>query len=182
MNVERIQLSEAVDRRTVRSVSKLLLNAGAFVFVLGLVSVVPGVDRLVPRTPVTFAAVVTAVAAAVAAGALLYLAPLFASLTRTALEGPAPVVENLASVVHWVAVFAAVVVAHAGFAGVATALVGDAVWLYDLAFLLLALPVVAVVATRLYVTLDPGADVVADRFVGTEQGESGSARCDRDPN
>lgn len=182
MNAERIQLSETVDRRTVRTVSKLLLNAGASVFVLGLVSVVPGVGRLASQTPVTFQAVVAAVAAAVAAGVLVYLAPLFASLTRNALQGPTQVVDDVASVVHWVAVFAAVVVAHAGFAGVAAQLVADALWLYDLAFLLLALPVVAVVATRLYVTLGPGADVLADRFVGTEQRENGSARGDRDAN
>lgn len=163
MHIDRSTISETVSRDTVRSVSKLLLGATALVFVLYLVTLLPGVDRLVPRTPVTFAAVVSAVATVVVAGLLLYAAPKLALVTRTAVDGPREVVGNVASVAYWLAVLAAVLVAHRGLAGLVTPVLADGTWLYDLGFLLLALPAVAIIAARLYDALDPGADVLADR-------------------
>ncbi|WP_135820571.1 hypothetical protein [Halostella litorea] len=168
----------AVGHDTVRSVSKLLLGAASLVFVLYLVTLLPGVDRLVPRTPVTFAAVVSAVATAVLAGLLLYAAPKLALLTRLTLAGPRAVVGNVASVAYWLAVLAAVLVAHRGLAGVVTPFVDGG--LYDLGFLLLALPAVVTVAARLYAALDPGADALADRLAGDAAGD-GEATADAAP-
>lgn len=169
MKVDRSSLSDAVDRETARSVSKLLLSAVALAFVLSLVTLLPGVDRFVPETPVTFAALVGAIATVVVVGVLLYLAPQLAALTRLALTGPQSVVENVASVVHWVTVLAAVLVAHSGFAGLVTPFLDGAVWLYDVAFLLLALPPLVFVAARLYVSVDPTAELFADRVAGGER-------------
>jgi len=62
-------------------------------------------------------------------------------------------------------VLAAVLVVHRGLAGVVTPWL-DAVWAYDVAFLLLALPAVATIAARLYDAIGPGAEAVADRVAG----------------
>jgi len=169
--------SVTLGRDTVRSVTKLLLGAAALVFVLWLVTLLPGLDRLVPRTPVTFAAVVSAVATVVLAGLLLYAAPKVALLTRLTLSGPRAVVGNVASVAYWLVVLAAVLVAHGGLAGVVTPFVAG--WLYDAAFLLLALPAVAVVAARLYDGLDPSAEALADLVAGSSDDDrDASGRAD----
>ncbi len=150
--------------------TKLLLGAASVTFVLYLVTLLPGVDRLVPRTPVTFAAVVSAVATVVVAGLLLYAAPKAALLVRMVLSGSREVIGNVASAAYWLLVLAAVLVAHRGLAGVVTPFV-DARF-YDAVFLLAALPAVIAVAARLYDSLDPGAEALADRVAGQGDGVS----------
>lgn len=180
MQLDSERFTDAVERETVRSASKLLLGATAVLFVFALVTALPGVDRLVPETPVDVAAVLAALATVVLVALLVSLAPKFASLTRMVLEEPREVVEHLAAVVYWLIVLVAVIVAHAGLSGVATAVV-DATWLYDLLFLLAALPPLTVIAARLWVALDPGADLVADALTGGDDetsasGTAGTAR------
>lgn len=166
-------LSGSGTRETARSVSKLLLAAASLLFVLYLFTLLPGIDRIVPMTPITFAALVGAIATVALVALALYVTPKLATLTRATLEGPAEIVENLASVVYWLGVLTAVLVAHRGLAGAITPLVDGLVWLYDVAFLLLALSAVAFIAARLYVTLDPGADLVADRITDGEATTTG---------
>lgn len=166
MNVDSSDLADSIDRRTVRSVAKVLLAAVSLALVLYLATLLPGVDRLLPGTPVTYAAIVSAIVTAVLVTLLFFVAPKFASLTRMALDGPKVVVENLASVVYWLVVLAAILVAHRGFAGAVVPVFGGIGWLYDAIFLVAALPAVAFVAVRLYSSLDPGADLIADRIAG----------------
>ncbi|MYL67118.1 hypothetical protein [Halorubrum distributum] len=169
-------IGTALDRDTVRSTSKLLIGALAVVGVLAVVTLLPGVDRLVPFAPVTFAAVATAVVALAVAGILLYAAPKFALLTRLALgeadaEGdarPDRIVENAGGVVHWLVVFGAVLVAYRGVAGVAVPVLNGAAWAYDAAFLFVALVPVVFLVARLTVTVDPLAELVADRVAGED--------------
>lgn len=172
MNLDTDRLRNVVGTDTVESASKIVLGTGALVAVLALASLLPGLDLLVPRTPVTLAAVVGALATLAVVALLLYLASALAALTRLALDGPAEVVEHLASVVHWLVVLAAVLVAHAGLAPAVTPLVDGAAWLYDLAFLLIALGPLVVVATRLYVAVDPLAELIADSVAGESEREA----------
>ncbi|WP_135364917.1 hypothetical protein [Halosimplex halophilum] len=166
MNLDTDRLRSAVGTDTVESASRIVLGTGALVAVLALASLLPGLDLLVPRTPVTLAAVVGALATLAAVALLVYLASALAALTRLALDGPAELVEHLASVVHWLVVLAAVLVAHAGLAAAVTPLLGDAAWAYDVAFLLLGLGPLVVVAARLYVAVGPLAELVADGVAG----------------
>ena len=182
MNLDSTTLRKAIGRTEVRSASKLLLSAAALLFVLYLVTLLPGVDRLVPQTPVTFAAVVTAIATVAVVGLLVYSAPKVASLVRLGIDGPREVVENVASVLHWVVVLAAILVANAGLAGIASPLFDGFEWVYDALFLLVALPVLVVIAGRLYVGLDPSADLIAEKLVGEESASaegSGDEQIDR---
>lgn len=167
-------LGSALDRDTVRSTSKLLIGAFAVVGVLAVVTPLPGVDRLVPFAPVTFAAVATAVVALAVTGVLLYAAPKFALLTRLALGSRGAdtrsdrIVENAGGVVHWLVVFGAVLVAYRGLAGVAVPVLNDAAWAYGAAFLFVALVPVLFLIARLTVAVDPLAEAVADRVAGDE--------------
>ena len=65
----------------------------------------------------------------------------------------------------------AVLVAHRGLAGAITPFFDGVVWLYDAVFLLAALPVVVVIGARLYASLGPGSDRIADRIVDSDRDE-----------
>lgn len=175
MRLTRDGVRTAIGRRTVRSVSKLLLGAASLLFVLGLVSLLPGLDRLLPGVGVTLAAVVWAVATLAVAGLLVYAAAGLAALTRLALEGPREVVESVAAVVYWTAVLAAVLIAHRGLVPVLAPLLDGTGWAYDLLFLVAALAPLAVIAARLSACLDPAADAVAERVAGPPATESDGA-------
>jgi len=181
MNFDTDRLRDAVGADTVESASRIVLGTAALAVVLALGSLLPGLDLLVPRTPVTLAAVVGALATLAAVALLLYLARALAALTRIALDGPAEIVEHLASVVHWAVVLAAVLVAHAGLAPAVAPLLGGARWVYDVTFLLAALVPLAVVAARLAVAVDPLAELVADGVAGPgdETASDGDAADDR---
>lgn len=173
--------TDAFDRDTVRSASRVAIAALALVGVLYLFTLLPGVDRLVPLTPVTFAAVASAVVTAAVVALLLFAAPKVASLTRAALHRTDAaahverVVENAGAMAYWLVVLAAVLVAHRGFAGTVVPLIGGFAWAYDAAFLIAAFVPLVFVVARLTVTVDPLSELVADRVTGAEStGDSGT--------
>ena len=164
--------TDAFDRETVRSASRVAIAALALVGVLYLFTLLPGVDRLVPLTPVTVAAVAGAAVAAAVVALLLYAAPRVASLTRAALhrtdaaERVERVAENGAALAYWLVVLAAVLVAHRGFAGIVVPLLDGFAWAYDAAFLVASFVPLVFVVTRLTVTVDPLSALIADRVSG----------------
>lgn len=160
--------SRTLDKRTVQQATKVLLAVVSLAFLGYLVTLVPGTDLLVPQTAVTVAALVTAAVTVVLVALLVLLAPKLATLARIRFDGPQPVGESVASVLYWLVVLLAVLVAHRGFAGLFEPLFGGAIWLYDAIFLLAALPAVAVIAVRLYTSLDPAADLIAERVVSED--------------
>lgn len=180
MTLDTDRLRTAVGPNTVESISKLVLGVAWLAFVLALASLIPGLDLLRPRTPVTLAAVLGALAALAVVGLLLYLASGLAAMTRLVLDGPAEVVEHVASIVHWLVVLAAVLVAHAGLGPAVAPLVGEVRWLYGLPFLLLALGPLGVVAVRCYIVLDPLAALVAERVNDAAQQVDGDESDETD--
>jgi hypothetical protein len=156
----------SIGRETARSVGKVLFGAFALVLLTYLVTLLPGVGRLVPGTAITFGLLLRGIGTVAVVAALLYAAPGLATLTRASVPAR-PLAENVASVVYWLVVLAAVLVAHWGLSSLAGVSLGGATWLYDTAFLLAALGPLAVVAARLYVTIDPAADLFADKVSGS---------------
>lgn len=152
-----------LDRRTVKTVTKVVLGAAALLFLLSLLRHVPGAELVLPVAPVTVAAIAGAVITVAVVALLVYVAPLVARLVEVGLSGPAAVTSALASIAFWLVLLAAVIVAHGGLSGLVTPMGDDLRWLYDVAFLLVALPMVAMVAYRLYAVIDPTADAVARR-------------------
>ena len=160
--VTRTPITSSVGRETVQSVAKILLAAASLLFVAYLLTLLPGVGGVIPRTPITVVALIGAFVSLVVVALLVVAAPKLAQLTRMSLSGPVAVVENLASLVYWLVVLAAVLVAHRGLAAAVEPLLDGTAWAYDLFFLLAALPAVAIIAARLYATLDPAAELFAD--------------------
>lgn len=169
--------TDAFDRDAVRSASRVAIAALALVGVLYLFTLLPGVDRLVPLTPVTVAAVASAVATAAVVALLLFAAPKAASLTRAALhrtdaaERVERIAENGGALAYWLVVLAAVLVAHRGLAGAVVPLLDGFAWAYDAAFLIASLVPLVFVVTRLTVTVDPLSELVADRVSTDESTE-----------
>lgn len=154
------------DHRTARSVGKVLFAALAAVFLTVVATLLPGIERLIPGTGISVAVLLRAVVTLAVAVALGYIASGLATLTHAAV-GHRPVAEHAGSVVYWLVVLAAVLLVHWGLAPLAGAALGGGIWLYDTAFMLVALGPLAVVAGRLYATLDPLADLFAERVAGS---------------
>ena len=169
MNISRSNLTGSVDRETIKAITKLCLAAVSLIAVLYLVTLLPGIDRIVPQTPVTFVAIVGAIATVVLVGLLVHLAPKLALLVTLSLDGPKEVIEHAASVMYWLVLLVAVLVAHRGFAGVITPFLNGATWIYDAIFLVIALPLVIVIGARLFANLEPSSAYLAEVFVGTEE-------------
>ena len=177
--------TDAFDRDAVRSASRVAVGALALVGVLYLLTLLPGVDRLVPLTPITFAAVASAVVTVAVVALLLFAAPRVASLTRAALhrtdaaERVERIAESGGAMAYWLVVLAAVLVAHRGLAGAVVPLIDGFAWAYDAAFLIAALVPLVFVVARLTVTVDPLSELVADRVAGPESsGADGDADAD----
>lgn len=169
MNISKTNMQEHIDHDAVRSVSKIVLIAIWIVFVLYLLTLLPGVDRIIPQTAITFEALISAIGTVVLVGLLVFLAPRAANLIRVSSDGPTRVIENLASATYWFVLLVAVLVAHRGFAGVILPYVGGFDWVYDLLFLLVALPAVIFMGARLYASLGPSSELLADKLVGSSQ-------------
>ncbi|RKD95484.1 hypothetical protein [Halopiger aswanensis] len=174
MSLDRYTTPAGVDRDTVQSVSKLLLATLSLIGLLYLASLLPGIDRLVPGTPITFAAIASVVATVTVVGLLLFLAPALADLVRSTFDGPAGVVDDVASIVHLFVVLVAVLVAHRGLALAIVPLLEGGAWVYDVVFLALALPPLGILAARLYVSLDPIAELLADTVTRAESAPNGN--------
>jgi len=166
--------TDAFDREAVRSASRIAVAALALVSVLYLFTLLPGVDRLIPLTPVTFAAVASAVVTAAVVALLLYAAPKTASLARAALHRTDAaahverIAENGGATAYWLVVLAAVLVAHRGLAGAVVPLLDGFAWAYDAAFLVASFVPLVFVVARLTVTVDPLSELVADRVVDSD--------------
>jgi len=167
--VDRETLAESVDDETVRTVVKLLLGGVAVVALMVLASLLPGVDRVLPETPLTVLSLAVAALTVALVGAIVALARPVEELVYDALAGPERL-RLLAGVIAKHLVFlAAVVVGYHGFAGVAVPFlaVTDSVWLYDVGFLLVALVPTAFVAYYAYQGLEPAADHITDRLLSS---------------
>lgn len=153
-----------VSYETARSIGKLLFGALVTVFVLWLLTLLPGFDRLLPGTPLSAASLLRVLAAVTVAGVLVYAAGSIATLTVATLSGPRELLANAGSIVYWLVVLAAILLFHWGVAPTAAVLLEEHVWIFDTTVLLAALGPIVVVTARLYAVADPAADRFADRF------------------
>jgi len=157
-----------IDQRTVHHVMKLALATLAVLVVLAFASMLPGGSWLVPGTSVSVVAVISAVATLAVVGLLLVLAPALATLTRSAVTDDPTVASKAGTVVRIATVLIAVLIAHRGLEAAVTPLLGGIAWLYDVAFLLLSVPLLLALAIVLYTSLEPTADLWTTSLVGTD--------------
>lgn len=167
MNVDRDAIGSSLGRDRIETISKVMLAIMSLLFVAALARAVPGTEHLVPVTSVGGEHLVVALTSLLIVGLLVYLSSALGRLLSMILSGPPRLVESVASIVRWGVLLAAVIVGHAGLTPLVDATLGDAAWTLDIAALLVALPILLVIALRLYVALDPAARYLAETVTDT---------------
>lgn len=161
-----------LEQDTVHRVVRTALALVGLLFVLGLVAVLPGVDRLVDALAVPPVAVGLALATVLAVAALLWVAPDVERAVEQSLDGPAQAVADAAASGKLLVGFLAVVVAHRGFGPVVTHLFGAfdvPAGLYDLGFLVVGLLVLGALVRRLHRVWGPVSRLIAARVVDASE-------------
>lgn len=144
----------------------------ALVAFMALGLLLPGAGQAVPGTGIEIGNLVVAAGTVGIVGTLIWAGPEIRAAVVDALSGPTAVVEDAASIARNLVAFAAVLIAHWGLAPVLVPLL-ELPWAYDLGFLLIALVPLAVIAFRLYASLDPLVAFVTERLVtGGETGRT----------
>lgn len=165
---------ESLDSATVRPIVKLFYGIASLVFLLVLVSLLPGMDRLVPATPITVGSLVVALVTLAIVAMLVTVAPRLEPIVREELAGPVPLATTVAGIITHLILLLAVLVAYQGLSGVFVPFLVDSnmVWVYDLSFLVLAAIPTARIAIHLYRGLDPAADFLTHEVIATAESDT----------
>lgn len=168
-----LQVAPGLEETTVRRIIGILVGLAGLLLVLGLVAVLPAVDRLLSALAVPLTALLVGVATLLVVGALVLLAPTVRMAVKQVIDGPDEVVEHAAASAMYLVGFGAVVIAYRGLAGALTPLFEafDIEGFYHLAFLAAGLLVLAALTRRLYRCWGPVTDLltsyVTDALGGT---------------
>ena len=160
-------VDRTVSHETVRSVSKLALGVIAILFLLGIVRLLPGIERIIPGTDLSLLALLGAAVSLALAGLLVHAAPGFATLIRGFIDASPDLGAHIASVGYWLVMLFAVLVVHRGVRPATNGVLGGVGWRYDLVFLVVSLVPVTIIAARLHASLDPAAEEIS-RTVGSK--------------
>lgn len=141
-----------VEETTVRRIVGVLVGLAGLLLVLGLVAMLPAIDRLLAALSVPLMAVFVAIATLLVVGSLVVLGPAVRRAVEQALDGPDEVVANAAASAMYLVFFAAVVIGYRGFAPTITPLFEafDVDGLYHLGFLAAGVVVIGALGRRLY--------------------------------
>lgn len=163
MNIDDSAFESPLSKNLVKSVTKAILIIASVIFLAYLAAFLPGTEHLVPLAGIDGGMVMGAVLTALVVGLLVYLSSALARLLELVLDGPTSIVEQFASIVRWLVILAAVIVTHIGLSPLMNAVLGGASWAFDIGILIIALPVLAIIAFRMYLVLDPAAKFITDR-------------------
>lgn len=165
MTAERLSTTDRIDTDAVEPVVRIGLAILAMAALLGLALLLPGTDWIVLEPAVSVADIVFGIGTLGIVAGLFYLAPRVRTLVSSWLQGPADVVASAAAVATYLVDFVAVLVAHQGFAPFVRPLLRPA-WLYDAVFAVAALGLLAVIAYRFWLALDPITSLLTEKVAG----------------
>lgn len=168
---EHPRISRVTDIRpeTVHPIIREVLIVLSMLTIMGLAMLLPGTGHEIPGTPVSIGDLIIALGSLGIVASLIWIGPDVREMIVSNLAGPADVIDDAASIVRNLAVFAAVLVAHWGLSPVLVPLMEPA-WVYDIGFLVLAVVPLSIVAYRLYTSLDPLSEFVTTELLGTPPG------------
>lgn len=173
-DADTLALGLSVREATVKRIVRICLALGGLLVVLGLVAVLPGIDRLLAGLSVSPIALLTAIATVLIVVALVWIAPTVQRAVEQALDGPTAVVSNVAASTKLLVGFLAVVIAYRGFAPIATPTFEafDLGGVYHLGFLVVGVVVLGAFTRRLYRCWEPLTQVLtahATDALGTDR-------------
>lgn len=164
----------SVEPEIVKAVMKPLLGMCGLVFLLLIVSYLPGLHQVIPATPITLASLIIAIFTLSIVGVLVYVAPQLEQLLKQKFGDTNPLVADVAAITKQLNLLIAVIIAHWGLADALLPFFSDSNvrWLYDVTFLTLALIPTAFIAFHLYRSLDPAAELLT-RKITMSSGSTG---------
>lgn len=171
MNVDSDTVRSSLGRNRIESISKAIIAIVSVLFLAYLVQFVPGTEHLVPASSIDGGHVIGAGLTLVVVGLLVYLSSALARLLELVLDGPPVLTDSVISIIRWLVLLSAVVVAHSGLEPLADSVLGGLSWAFDVAALFVAIPALLVIAFRLYVGLDPAARYLAATVTGTSESD-----------
>lgn len=151
---------DRIEELGVESLINLIFAVVALLLLLVFVSILPGVDRLVPGMPISYAALLSALVTLVISILLVRVAWTAKAGIRQLPMRVDEVSTYAARVVYWTIMFLALVIAYEGLgpAIVPLAAEADVLWLYDFAFLAIGIVAIFVVGYSLLRLIDPLAE------------------------
>ena len=159
-----------IEELSVRPLIWLVAAVIGLLAFLTLVALIPSIDRVVPGLPLTIAAAVNAFVTLVIALLLIQLANKSRKLIQGARFHVTGILTPFSGVVFWLIVYLAVLIAFEGFRAAVEPLVieFELPWTYDLAFFVLAVIPIAMIAINLLNLLDPLAEFCVGKLRGTQ--------------
>lgn len=156
----------STDKPPLRPVVRLVVVALAAVTLGYLASLVPTLSRPLRGTPVTVATAILGVVAVVAFALFVAVAARLETVVAGRLAGPGAAVDAAAAALKYLVVFLAFVAIYEPVARAVVPLLADGgtVWVFDLVFTVVALGLLAVVASVVARNLDPLAAVVSQHL------------------
>ncbi|WP_265108752.1 hypothetical protein [Halosolutus halophilus] len=176
-NDDSLSVVPTIDDEHVSPFVRITLIVAAGLALLGLIALLPGLDRFLSVLPVAVDAVLLAGATYLVAAGLLAAVPPIDRLVRDSLEGPDRIVADAAASAKYLTAFVAVLVAYHGFRPAFEPVIADltASWVYHAGFLVTGLVPIVLIGRRLRRSLDPVAELVTGALVrtaGTDGGDS----------
>lgn len=164
-----LEFVPSVDETHVYPMVRIGLVVIGGLIVLGLLSLLPGLDVVWDGVPISADAILIALGTYLVAGALVAVSRRLEALVAESLDGPERVVADAAASAKYLFVFVALLIAYRGFAPAFVPVTAEfsAEWGYHLGFMLLALLPVMLIAARLYRSLDPMAELLTREVVSS---------------
>lgn len=160
-----ITTTDEIDRTALEPVVREAVVVVGIVLLTFLGTFLPGTGRALPGTEITVGEVVIGLGTLGVVVSLLHGVPAVRDLVAAALDGPSEVAADVASIAGYAVAFLAVLIAHQGFAPALTHLV-EVAWVYDAAFLLVALVPIGGIAYHFAAALDPLARFLTAAILG----------------
>lgn len=165
MNVDTHAINSAIGRDRLETIAKVVLAIAGLLFLAYLAQFLPGTGHLIPASDMDGGVLVGALVTLVVVALLVYLASALARLVSMVLTGPPVLIESISSVVRWLTLLVAILLGHSGLSPLAETILGGARWTFDVAVMLIAIPVLLAIAIRLYIALDPTARYLTDSVI-----------------
>ncbi|WP_255148826.1 hypothetical protein [Halorarius halobius] len=152
------------------SVVKLFLGTLAVVAFGYLLSLVPPFERPLPGTPITVEAALLGVLALVVFGLFVVIADELETVAAERLDGPGDVDEAAGGILKYLVVFLAFLAVYDPLARAVVPFLAETgnAWLFDAAYTVVALLLLALAAALVYTSLDPLAEMLTG-YVESEE-------------
>lgn len=153
-----------------QSVVKLFLGTLAIVAFGYLLSLVPPFEQQLPGTPITIEAAILGVLAVIVFGLFVVIADELETVAAERLDGPGDVDESAGGILKYVVVFLAFLAVYEPLARAVVPFLAESgnAWLFDVAYAVVALLLLALTAALVYVSLDPLATMLAGYIDGDD--------------